>query len=172
MPESSSDARTMLCCRTSDDLEDDGHDHDDGPSAVGDVLDVHDHDEDRPGSGGRRVLTDLDIKEWNILLRENDVIMEEQNIQTKENLIRKSSEDNARYIREALEDLERREAIVNQEMKRLEGEKRLLLQFLDKAKTKERTYILKVRVTEEKGLVLSIENYTSSKRVLRVKDAI
>ena len=146
----------MLCCRSSDEIDEDTQDN---QEEVNDCLD--EHEDGRRRFGGRKagVLTDLDIKEWTIELRENDIFMEEQNLQTKENQIRKNLEDSSRHYREAMADLCRREQIVNQEIKKLELEKKLLLKVLKTNWNTEANYILKLKVTDDKSVVLSVENF-------------
>ena len=73
-------------------------------------------------------ISKLDIREWSIELRENDLRFEEENIMKKEISIKKRSLEESRSIKNAKDDLNIREIEIEEELRTLkEKEKDILL---------------------------------------------
>ena len=73
-------------------------------------------------------ISKLDIREWSIELRENDLRFEEENIMKKEISIKKRSLEESRSIKNAKDDLNIREIEIEQQLRTLkEKEKDILL---------------------------------------------
>ena len=157
MEKSSSDREVaMLCCRTSEESETQHEDIE-----MSDQINIVEAEESSGGGDKTKIkkkITALDIKEWTIELRENDICMDEHNIQIKETLIRKQSEENEVFHQAALKELERREKVVMEKMKKIEKQKKFLLGAFDKKKR----IIVKLELNEdEKSLVIYVEKQKS-----------
>ena len=76
----------------------------------------------------KKGISKLDISEWSIELRENDLLLEEQNIMKKEISIKKRSLEESKSIKKAKDDLNVREIEIEEELRTLtEKEKDILL---------------------------------------------
>ena len=71
----------------------------------------------------RKGISDSDIKEWNIELRENDLTLEEQNVTKREISIKRRSLEETRNNKKAKEDLNFKEIEIEKELRTLTEKK-------------------------------------------------
>ena len=69
-------------------------------------------------------ISKLDIREWSIELRENDLRFEEENIMKKEISIKKRSLEESRSVKKAKDDLKIREIEIKEELRTLTEKKK------------------------------------------------
>ena len=93
----------------------------------------------------------LDIREWTVLLRENDLSMEEQNIQKKEMTLIEKFSDGEDSFKRTREEIEEKEKIVREELRKLDEKKRALLKYLLKVNNQsclDDCVLIKVKIEE------------------------
>ena len=93
----------------------------------------------------------LDIREWTVLLRENDLSMEEQNIQKKEMTLIEKFSDGEDSFRRTREEIEEKDRLVREELRKLDEKKRALLKYLLKVNTQhclDDCVLIKVKIEE------------------------
>ena len=114
----------------------------------------------------KKGISKLDISEWSIELRENDLLLEEQNIMKKEISIKKRSLEESRSIKKAKDDLNIREIEVEEELRTLkEKEKDILL-----TNKQNEPILLKMIFDYGENIELSKRVYMKTKREERNMD--
>ena len=78
----------------------------------------------------KRGISDLDIREWGILLRDNDLRLEEQNVMKKEMLIEKHSLEETMKSKKAKDELNIKEIQIEEELRILTEKKQDMLTFI------------------------------------------
>ena len=92
--------------------------------------------EEIEGINGKSEICEMDVKEWIMELRENNILMNEMNVVDKEHKMKVMKEDEARLMQARQEELEGRQKEMEREKKKLE-EKRVKFEEMVKLQREE-----------------------------------
>ena len=101
----------------------------------------------------KKGISDSDIKEWNIELRENDLTLEEQNVTNREIAITRRSLEETRNNKKAKEDLNFKEIEIEKELRTLTEKKQ------DIQTNKINEYLLKMSIEFKENIEISYKVY-------------
>ena len=116
----------------------------------------------------RKGISDSDIKEWNIELRENDLTLEEQNVTKREIAIKRRSLEETRKNKKAKEDLNFKEIEIEKELRTLTEKK----QDIQTNKMNE-PIILKMSIDFQENIEISYkvyEQFETGEKTEAIKD--
>ena len=89
------------------------------------------------GINGKSEICEMDVKEWIMELRENNIVMDEMNVMDKEQKVKVMKEDEARLMQARQEDLEGRQNENEKEKKKLEEQR---VKFEERVKLQRENY--------------------------------
>ena len=120
------------------------------------------------------IITDFDVKDWTMVLRENDIAMEEYNVKTKELKIRSDSERESKEIQMRERRLKERQIKIEKERKLLEAQKKQIEERNHRRRSigkREDTSLLNRKLSEEQRKLKKTRSFDIQEKsaVLEIK---